>query len=54
MYEVKLKTRQGSGLTFSEGPKLGPGSSSTFKARARPGLVFLGLDSSLLHIATSS
>ena len=34
----KLEARQGSGSTISEGPKLGPGSSLTFKARARPWL----------------
>ena len=47
-YGVKiLEACQGSGLTFPEGPKLGPGSRSSFKARAQPGLVFLGLDPSL-------
>ena len=43
-YRVKIK---GSGSTFPEGPKVERGSSSTFIVRARPGLVFLGLDPSL-------
>ena len=47
-YGVKIEAHQGSGSTFSEGPKLGPGSSLTLKARAQPGLIFLGLDPSLV------
>ena len=36
------------GPALREGLKLGPGPSPTFKARARPELVFLGPDPSLL------
>ena len=36
------------GPAFREGLKLEPGLSLTFKAWARPGLDFLGLDPSLL------
>ena len=36
------------GPAMREGLKPGPGPSPTFKARARPGLVFLGPDPSLI------
>ena len=36
------------GPALREGLKLGPGPSPTFKARARPELVFLGPDPSLI------
>ena len=38
------------GPALREGLKLGPGPSPTFKARARPELVFLGPDPSLLLV----
>ena len=43
------------GPALREGLKPGPGPSPTFKARARPGLVFLGPDPSLVmdYIHTS-
>ena len=47
-YVVKIQARQGSGSNFCEGPGLGLGSRSIFKARDRPGIDFLGLDPSLL------
>ena len=43
-YVVKKEARQGSGSNFCEGPGLGLGSRSIFKARDRPGIDFLGLD----------
>ena len=46
-YVVKKEARQGSGSNFCEGPGLGLGSRSIFKARDRPGIDFLGLDPSL-------
>ena len=49
-YVVKIQARQGSGSNFCEGPGLGLGSRSIFKARDRPGIDFLGLDPSLNHI----
>ena len=47
-YVVKIQARQGSGSNFCEGPGLGLGSRSIFKARDRPGIDFLGLDPSLV------
>ena len=47
-YVVKKEARQGSGSNFCEGPGLGLGSRSIFKARDRPGIDFLGLDPSLM------
>ena len=38
------------GPALREGLKLGPGPSPTFKARARPKLVFLGPDPSLVIV----
>ena len=48
-YVVKKEARQGSGSNFCEGPGLGLGSRSIFKARDWPGIDFLGLNPSL-HI----
>ena len=48
-YVVKIQARQGSGSNFCEGPGLGLGSRSIFKARDRPGIDFLGLDPSLVE-----
>ena len=53
-YVVKLEARQGSGSNFCEGPGLGLGSRSIFKARDRPGIDFLGLDPSLMKIVCTS
>ena len=44
-----MEARQGSRSNFCEGPGLGLGSRSTFKARDRPGIDFLGLDPSLIE-----
>ena len=46
-YVVKIQAHQGSGSNFCEGPGLGLGSRSIFKARDQPGIDFLGLDPSL-------
>ena len=42
------------GPALREGLKLGPGPSPTFKARARPELVFLGPDPSLAVLLVST
>ena len=47
-YVVKKEARQGSGSSFCEGPGIGLGSRSIFKARDWPGIEFLGLDPSLV------
>ena len=49
-YVVKIQARQGSGSNFCEGPGLGLGSRSIFKARDRPGIDFLGLNPSLGNV----
>ena len=46
-YVVKKEAHQGSGSNFCEGPGLGLGSRSIFKARDGTGIDFLGLDPSL-------
>ena len=51
-YVVKKEARQGSGLNFCEGPGLGLGSRSIFKAQDWPGINLLGLDPSLPKIST--
>ena len=53
-YVVKIQARQGSGSNFCEGPGLGLGSRSIFKARDRPGIDFLGLDPSLVLVMNNS